>query len=56
MFTVLQRFDFSGQPLHEVIVRTVYAVDRPTKSFLVKGCFGKEFIWIPMSSCEPYDG
>ena len=54
MFTVLQRFDFSGKPLDDSMVRTVYAVDRATNSFLVKSFFGNEFIWIPIDSCEPY--
>jgi hypothetical protein len=54
MFTVVQRFDFQGKPLDELMIRTVYAVDRATNSFLVKSFFGNEFIWIPIDSCEPF--
>jgi hypothetical protein len=55
MFTVLQRFDFSGKPLGASVVRTVYAVDRATNSFLTTSFMG-DFIWIPINSCEPYTG
>lgn len=53
MFTVIQVRDFSGEPLHEQVVRTVYAVDRNTESFLTTSSFGFEFIWIPIDACIP---
>lgn len=56
MFTVIQKWDFSMNPLNEFYVRTVYAVDRATESFLVTSHFGDEFIWIPIKTCEPYQG
>lgn len=56
MFTVIQLRDFSGKPLDTQLVRTVYAVDRATNSFLVKAGLSREFIWIPIESCVPcYD-
>ena len=53
MFTVIQVRDFSGDPLKEQVIRTVYAVDRATNSFLVTSSFGFEFIWIPIDACIP---
>lgn len=52
MFTVIQERDFSDQPLYEPLVRTVYAVDRETESFLVAGFFD-DWVWIPMKACKP---
>lgn len=54
MFTVIQKWDFSLNPLDEYLIRTVYAVDRATESFLVASSFGDEFIWIPIETCRPY--
>ena len=56
MFTVIQVRNFIGHPLHEPIVRTVYAVDRATNSFLVMGTLSREFIWIPIEACVPVYG
>jgi hypothetical protein len=56
MFTVIQVRDFSGKPLDEQLLRTVYAVDRATNSFLVKSCLMSEFIWIPIDACIPIHG
>lgn len=50
MFTVLYKIPggFYGS-----VVKTVYAVDRATESFLTTD-FLNEFEWIPMSACELY--
>lgn len=56
MFTVIQVRDFSGNPLDEQLLRTVYAVDRATNSFLGKGYLMYEFIWIPIDACIPVNG
>ena len=53
MFTVIQVRDFSGNPLDQQVIRTVYAVDRNTNSFLTTSSFGFEFIWIPIDACQP---
>lgn len=55
MFTVIQKFDFSMNPLNQFVVRTVYAVDKATESFLVESMMC-DFIWIPMATCSPYHG
>ena len=52
MFTVIQERDFSGKSLGESLVRTVYAVDRATNSFLVRGFFD-DWVWIPIEACRP---
>lgn len=56
MFAVIQLRDFSGKPLGESLLRTVYAVDRATNSFLVAACLSSEFIWIPIEACVPVRG
>lgn len=56
MFTVIQERDFSGNPLGERLIRTVYAVDKATNTFLVASFFGNEFIWIPIDACVPIRG
>ena len=56
MFTVIQIRDFSGKPLDEQVLRTVYAVDKASNSFLVTGLLAREFIWIPIDACVPIIG
>ena len=56
MFTVIQVRDFSGKPLDQQVLRTVYAVDKATNSFLTIGMLMKEFIWIPIDACIPVYG
>ncbi len=53
MFTVIQTRDFSGNLLDQQVIRTVYAVDRATNSFLTTSSFGFEFILIPIGACIP---
>lgn len=50
MFTVL--YKLPGGNYGEV-VKTVYAVDRATESFLVTDWWDN-FAWIPMSECKLY--
>lgn len=56
MFVVIQKWDFSGRPLNQDILRTVYAVDKDSETFLVAGSLTSEFIWIPIASCVPVRG
>lgn len=53
MFKVLQCLDQTGKPLDEFIIRTVYAADKNSDSFLIKGSFD-EFLWIPIWTCKPF--
>ena len=48
MFIVLHKIGKSASE-----VKTVYAVDRATESFLVTDFWG-DFEWIPMSECKLY--
>lgn len=56
MFTVIQIRDFSGNPLNEQVIRTVYAVDKESNMFLTTSMLGREFIWIPIDACVPIYG
>lgn len=52
MFHVIQKYDWSGEPLDEFIVRKVYAVDHDSETFLVANTMTNEFMWMPMSMCR----
>ena len=56
MFTVIQIRDVSGKPLNERVIRTVYAVDKASNSFLTTSMLMSEFIWIPIDACIPIYG
>lgn len=49
MFKVKQILDCADRPMREgvTVIRTVYAADRNTNSFLVADSFGG-FTWIPI--------
>lgn len=53
MFKVRQILDCADRPIGQGIIRTVYAADRNTDSFLVADSFGG-FAWIPIRACVPY--
>ena len=52
MFKVIQHLDCTGMPLDTPIIRTVYAADKQSDSFLIESCFGG-FTWIPIWTCRP---
>ena len=52
MFKVIQQLDCTGMPLDEHLIRTVYAADKESDSFLIESCFGG-FTWIPIWTCRP---
>lgn len=52
MFDVIQKYDFSGDPLDMFIRRKVYAVDHNSESFLVVNTMTNEFMWMPMFMCR----
>lgn len=52
MFFVIQKYDWSGDPLDVFIERMVYAVDHDSESFLVVNTMTDEFMWMPMSMCR----
>ena len=56
MFNVIQIRDFTGAPLSERVIRTVYAADYPSGMFLTTASMANEFIWIPIISCIPLRG
>ena len=55
MFKVKQILDCVDRPMREgvTVIRTVYAADRNTNSFLVADSFAV-FTWIPIRACVPY--
>ena len=55
MFKVKQILDCADRPMREgvTVIRTVYAADRNTNSFLVADSFG-ELTSIPIRGCIPY--
>ena len=54
MFNVIQKYDFSMDPLDTFIIRKVYAVDHDSNSFLVVNTMTDEFMWMPMAMCRAY--